>query len=345
MPSFISFCRIIIRIKGFGTSVGIVTQGLLYFKSVQRNLSENGPLLFNMPKLSLDRLPELEPTKKSYWLETHAAMTLSARERRIRDPSQTSNDGLLNVKENLHALFVAMSASSSRSGEIFGLCHPQKGRIFTLILVSTVRLDLSAHTVVADAHILPLSQSVMKHITRVLEDHQKSIRNLPVSDEGMKKWGNLLAVSVERCREGIWKHQIVDCEYEKVGKFPTSTPQGVPLICSCGKGKASPAFISCKPYKPLISYVHRAAIGLIFPVPFYEQLFTGLETGSIEIKIITIIHISSIMGPINEENINPRCQFLHTGITLLLSPILSRIYRSSNPCEVKYSCYPFLPSS
>jgi hypothetical protein len=234
-----------------------------------------------MPKLPLDRLPELEPTKKMDWLETHAAMTLSARERRIRHPSQTSNDGLLNVKENLHALFVTMSASSSsssslssRSGRIFGLCHPQKGGIYTLILVSSIRLDLPAHTVVADAHILPLSQSVIRGITRFLQDHQKDVRTLLVSDEGTKMWSSVLAVSVERCREGIWEHQKV-CEYKKVGKFPTSTTPGILSLCSCGRGKASPAFISCKAYKPLIPYVHRAAIGLIFAVPFYEQLFTG----------------------------------------------------------------------
>jgi len=126
------------------------------------------------------------------WLETHAAMTLWARERRIRHPSQTSNDGLLNVKENLHALFATMSASSSssssRSGRIFGLCHPQKGGIYTLILVSSIRLDLSAHTVVADAHILPLSQSVIRGITRFLQDHQKDVRTLLASDEGITMW-------------------------------------------------------------------------------------------------------------------------------------------------------------
>jgi hypothetical protein len=92
-----------------------------------------------------------------------------------------------------------MSVSSLISGEIFGLCYPQKGGIYTLILVLTVRLDLLAHIVVADAHILPLSQSVMRHITRFLKDYLKDIRNLLVSDEGIKMWSSILAVSVERC--------------------------------------------------------------------------------------------------------------------------------------------------
>ena len=244
-------------------------KGCYTFRAI---VSENGSPLFNLPKLHLDCLPELGPTKKMDWLETHAAMTLSKRERQLRHPSQTSNDGLLNVKENLHAPFVTMSASVfSRSGRIFGLCHPQRVGIYTLILVSTVRLELSAHTVVADAHILPLNQSVLRNVTRFLQDHQKDIRTLLVSDEGMMIWSDILAASVERCREGIWEHKNVVCEY-KIGKSPTS---GIPSLCSCGRGKASPAFMSYEAYKPLLPYVHRAAIGLIFAVPFYEQLFTG----------------------------------------------------------------------
>jgi len=177
-------------------------------------------------------------------------------------------------EETLKTKLAVKMTSSSRSGRIFGLCHPQKGGIYTLILVSSIRLDLSAHTVVADAHVLPLSQSVLRCITRFIQDHQKDVRTLLVSDEGVKMWSSVLAVSVERCREGIWEHQKV-CEYKKVGKFPTSTTPGVLSLCSCGKGKASSSFISCKAYETLIPYVHRAAIGLIFAVPFYEQLFMG----------------------------------------------------------------------
>lgn len=198
-------------------------------------------------------------------------MTLSARERRIRHPSQTSNDGLLNVKENLHALFVTISASSSRSGRIFGLCHPRKGGIDTLILVSTVRLELSSHTVVADAHVLPLNKYTFGNIAPFLRDHQKDIRTLLVSDEGIQMWRNMLAVSVERCREGIWEHQNADCEY----KAANSSALAVTSLCSCGRGKASQTFMNCEAYKPLLPYVHRAAIGQIFAEPFYEQLFTG----------------------------------------------------------------------
>jgi len=88
-------------------------------------------------------------------------MTLSAGERRIRHTSQTSSDGLLNVTETLHALFVIISTPSSRSGRIFGLRHSQNGVIYNLNSASTAHLDLSAHSVV-DAHKLPLNQSVVR---------------------------------------------------------------------------------------------------------------------------------------------------------------------------------------
>jgi hypothetical protein len=239
------------------------------------SISEHGPIAFNVPKLHLDALPKLQLGKKRPWLETHAAMTLSARERQIRHPTETSQNGLLNVKENLHALFVVMSASSSPSGETFGLCHPQKGGIYTLILVSSVHLDLSAQTVVADAHIMPLFPSMISSIGQFLRKNQKNVRSLLVSDEGLRIWSDVLAMSVERCRGGVWEHNGGSCEYKKLGKFPASAvPEKSPL-CGCGMGKASAAFARTKAYKTLLPYVTRGAIGPIFTVPFYEQLFTG----------------------------------------------------------------------
>ena len=217
---------------------------------------QRGPLLLNMPKLPLDRLPELEQTKQMDWLETHAAMTYSARQRRMRHISHTSNDGLLNVTNNLYFLFVGMSAASLslRSGRIFGLCYQESGT-YTLILVSSIRLDLSAHTVVADVHRLPLTYSVIRSISRFLGYHHKEIRNLQVSDEGLKMWSSVLAVSVERCRVGIWKHK-KGCEYKKAGMFPISTKPVVLPLYSCRRGKASSAITSCRAYEALLPYVY-----------------------------------------------------------------------------------------
>lgn len=201
-------------------------------------------------------------------------MTLSARERRIRHPSATSNDRLLNLKENLHALFVTLSASPSPADEIFSLYSPTKGGIYTLILVSAVCLDLSAQTIVADAQILPLNPSLIGQIGPFLQKNKK-IRNLPVSDEGIKVWSEVLAASVERCRGGIWEHKNASCKYKKMGKFPASITPGVSPLCGCGTGKVSAAFAGNKVYKTLIPHVDRAALGLVFAVPFYEQPFTG----------------------------------------------------------------------
>lgn len=213
-------------------------------------LSEDGPILFNVLKLHLETLPKLKLAKKRPWLETHAAMTLSARERRIRHPTDASSNGLLNVKENLHALFVIMSASSSPSGEIFGLCHPQKGGVYTLILVSSVHLDLSAQTVVADTHVMPLLPSMMTKVGQFLRKNQKNIHQLLVSDEGLSIWSDLLAVSVERCRGGVWDHKGSFCEYKKLGKFPLSIAPGTSPLCGCSTAKASIEFSRLRPIRP-----------------------------------------------------------------------------------------------
>jgi hypothetical protein len=239
-------------------------------------LSEEEPILLNVHNLHLEGLPELMAGRRMEWLETHAAMTLSARERRIRHPTVTSSDGLLNLKENLHALFATLSTPSNPADQIYALRHPSKGGIYALIFASTVRLDLSAQTVVADSHVLPITSPLPKTISQFLRNPPTRIRNLPVSDEGMRLWSSFLAVSVERCRSDIWEHVSSKCRYRASGRFPvSSTPVASPL-CGCGTGKVSEAFKNNKAYARLAPYVDRAAIGLVFTVPFYEQIFTGM---------------------------------------------------------------------
>jgi hypothetical protein len=230
--------------------------------------TDNGLRLFNVPKISLNHLPKLDPVKEMAWLQGHAALTLSARERRIRHPSKTSPEGLLNFKDNLHALFSNMATSTSAEGRIFGLCYPEKRGVYALIVVSAVRLDLSAQTVVADAHVILLNEAVMGDIGSFLAARQKDVRVLVVSEEGSIMWKTILMASVERCREGIWEHQST-CEYKSHGASRRS------ILCSCGQGKVSDDFKSCKAYESLKPHAYRAAIGQIFAVPFFEQLFTG----------------------------------------------------------------------
>lgn len=210
------------------------------------------------------------------WLETHAAMTFSARERQIRQPTTTTADGLLNLKDNLHSLFVSLSTPSDSADQIFALYHSTKRKIHALIFVSTVRLDLSAQTVVADAHILPIAPPLPTVVDRFLRKNSKLIRYLLVSDDGMKLWSSFLAVSVERSRKNIWGHIASTCRYKASGRFPVSASVEASPLCGCGTGEASAVFRDNKVYGELAPYVNRAALGLVFTVPFYEQIFSPM---------------------------------------------------------------------
>ena len=239
-------------------------------------LSEEGPILLNVHTVYIENLPELTAGRKMEWLETHAAMTLSARERQIRHPTMTSTDGLLNLKENLHSLFVSLSRSFRSADQIFALRHSTKGKIYALIFASAVCLDLSAHTVVADTHILPIALPVPTAVDKFLRKNSKPVRNLLLSDDGMKIWSSFLAVSVERSRNDIWGHTASTCRYKASGRFPVSAiSEGSPL-CGCGTGQASTIFRDNKAYGELTPYVDRAALGLVFTVPFYEQIFSAM---------------------------------------------------------------------
>ena len=180
-------------------------------------LSEEDPILLNVHTICIESLPEVRAGRRMEWLETHAAMTLSARERRIRHPTMTSTDGLLNLKENLHSLFVSLSIPSGSADQIFALRHSTTGKIYALIFATTVRLDLSAQTVVADTHILPIARPLPTIVDKFLRKNSTPVRNLLVSDDGVKLWSSFLAVSVERSRKNIWGHLLAHADIKPVG--------------------------------------------------------------------------------------------------------------------------------
>ena len=136
---------------------------------------------------------------------------------------------------------------SGSADQIFALRHSTKGKIYALIFASAIRLDLSAQTVVADTHILPIALPLPTLVDKFSRKNSKPVRNLLVSDDGMKFWNSFLAVSVERSRINIWEHLASTCRYNTSGKFPVSAiSEGSPL-CGCGTGETSGLAIYATP--------------------------------------------------------------------------------------------------
>jgi hypothetical protein len=241
-------------------------------------MHENRPVIWNMPRLSLDTLPILDTTKKDelWWLGAHTTFTLSTRERALpgkgtRPMNDPNADVRLNFKETLSALLMHTTGIHRRPSSLFALCNFAKSEINILLLVSRARLDLANHTVVLDAAVLPLTPHLLPRIGPFLAALAAAPPcQLRVDDKELRLWKRILPAMVERCRD--WPHHD-GCEYRVAARIPLSLEDGHTPICACGNGKLPPDFITGVPgWDVAAKYATRVAIGPCFAVPLVEDV-------------------------------------------------------------------------
>jgi hypothetical protein len=137
------------------------------------------------------------------WLVMHTYLQFSDRESILRaEPSHI--DVRLNFKHSLFSMFMYFSGQQGEKPMVFGITHPDRGRIQILIFVSCLRLDLPNHTVVLDCALLPLEDRLMPHIGRIfgaLALSAVGICQIQVNDDELTLWKENLPVIVERCRQ------------------------------------------------------------------------------------------------------------------------------------------------
>jgi hypothetical protein len=110
---------------------------------------KHGPLIYNMPRLNLNRLPILDTSKQNelQWLITHTSLMLSSRERRLREmslgsPSIDHKDVRVNFKDSLFSLFMHFCGLQGQKARVFGINNPKNGGVHVLVFVCYLRLDL-----------------------------------------------------------------------------------------------------------------------------------------------------------------------------------------------------------
>ena len=243
---------------------------------------ENGrdPVIWNMPRLNLDCLPEIDATKTKglEWLKTHAIFMWSSRERKLRDISTHSStaqkDVRVGFKDSLFSMFMHYAGVEGRKEKIFGISNSKSGGVQIIFFVSCLRLDLSNRTVVLDAVALPLSIQIMPTIITFLSAlTDRGFGSIEVGDEELKMWKEMLPAYVERCRR--WKHHPT-CEYSKASRIPLSVEFGHQIICSCGKNTIPKGLFSDIPHWNTISkHCVRVAISPLFSPPFVEPVYDG----------------------------------------------------------------------
>lgn len=244
------------------------------------------PVLWNMPRLNLDRLPKIDTakTKDLEWLTTHTSLMWSFRERKLRGRSGHSSmaqeDLRINFKDSLFSMFMHYTGLQGRQANVFGISNPTAGGIHIIFFVSSLRLDLSNRTVVLDAAALPLSDQLMPNLDKFLGMlTEKGICSIKAENEEMNLWKEMLPPLVERCRQ--WKHRPT-CEYLGESRIPLSIHPGRMTICSCGNGTIPKEFISDIPLWDTVSkYAVRVAISPIFTPPFVEPVHDMSGVGAV----------------------------------------------------------------
>ena len=239
-------------------------------KYFRMTIDSSIPTLWNLHHLNLDRCPTFKLSKhpKAFnWFIPHLTYMFSSRECatcRSREAAPVQ-DTLLNVKKTLRFLFC--SATGLETDQIhteFVLMNSATGIIYALIFVTDLRLDLAAHTVVADSWVMPGSDDIRHKVMNGLT----TALCIKTDEDESEAWKYLLPLFTERCR--AWEHK-ANCKYFSQNSAPLiSDPTKAPF-CSCGMGVGTE--VLRKRYgNAAAMYATRAAISPLFSLSYLEEV-------------------------------------------------------------------------
>ncbi|KAG9084838.1 hypothetical protein FRC06_003876 [Ceratobasidium sp. 370] len=156
--------------------------------------------------------------------------------------------------------------------QAIGLCEPNNGGIYAILLVGGLRLDLASFTVIVDTALVPLSTERMSSLTPSIQKLQDESPVVQVITEAHKAvaWKKLLPAYVERCRTR--KHK-AKCGYAAQGEILLSLKMDESPICTCGEGLrfGGPEW-RVEPWEGLFPFATRAAISPLFSVSYVESV-------------------------------------------------------------------------
>ncbi|GJE85083.1 DUF4470 and zf-MYND domain-containing protein [Phanerochaete sordida] len=231
--------------------------------------------LWAIHRVTMDQLPILQTDNVSAeqidWLKLHAVLAISDREGGAR--ANGNSDIMGKLKGTIFTILEWAAGLSTQKIAVFELNNTPVG-IDTLIFVQNLRLDLSAHAVVADAYVLTLSPALFAKIRHLLP-RLSGCSEIDITPEEQAAWKYLLPSLAERCR--TWIHA-PSCEYRATGaRIPLSTEFAQSPLCSCGQGKVSESFLANPTWAPFAPYVTRIALSPLFAVSYLESVGEKLE--------------------------------------------------------------------
>ncbi|KAJ7311534.1 hypothetical protein DFH08DRAFT_791792 [Mycena albidolilacea] len=227
---------------------------------------------WSVHRVNLERLPvlNLKTPQLSTWLNSHVAGAFSEREAKAK--TKKKEDALMFVKDSISSIIVHASGTQSKGSSpqpVFALQDQATNNCDTVLFVDQLRFDLSAHTVVCDGFVLPLSFERMSKIHQGLSKLLPEMIYIALEPGELVSWKQLLPVLVERCR--TWTHRD-SCQYVVEGRVPLATEiEAIPL-CACGEGRDVQRMHDVPLWQPLAKYCTRIALSPLFAVSYLENV-------------------------------------------------------------------------
>ncbi|GJE85251.1 zinc finger MYND domain-containing protein [Phanerochaete sordida] len=219
---------------------------------------------WNIHRLSLGRLPQLSTKNPSMlqWVTRHVDFAFSETENEIRGDPREAKDTLTMVKSTISSIFQHFVGTKDTPGRSAVALARQDGSLAFMLLITGLRLDAAAHTVVLDAFVPRAATDTLR---RLLEALRPKAARVTLSDDEVRAWSQLLPALAERCRE--WRHA-PECTYladEGAGEW---------MLCGCGEGRDADALKRKKDWAPFAPHATRVALGQLFAVSYLERMCT-----------------------------------------------------------------------
>lgn len=227
-------------------------------------MSRYSTVISYMHRLNLALLTPLKKSAVSIAVTRTASLATFQNERKMSNDSQTLSDVMSAFKKNIQDLFVAAGGVYSQPVRIFRLVDPGSGLGHCFIFITSVRMDGSSMSPVADAFILPMSFRVTPQISpelRRISSQGDLVFNLKTPESVMWLWKQYLPIATDRCR--TWTHKAT-CEYRTALRVPLSLAWEESPLCSCGEGLHNLDFRAIEEWRVFAPFVTRAAIGFMF---------------------------------------------------------------------------------
>ncbi|KAF7425963.1 hypothetical protein PC9H_008325 [Pleurotus ostreatus] len=251
---------------------------------LSRDRGQVAPWIFHRVSLAISPKIDLSRSHAAGYIAMNSTLQMSQREIAIRrgtSGTTEDSDALVEMKHGIHCMITAACGIDAPRQSCAFTLRAQDVGIYCIIFIAGVCLDLSAHTVVADAYVLSLTESLvadndrMPYILARFTTFHKQLRINTFLPTEVSGWKCLLPAFAERCRD--WEHTD-QCDYIVRGRAPLSVAVNDDPLCSCGRGKSVDTFLSRFPeWRDLAPLVTKIAISPLFAVSYLDQILPSSD--------------------------------------------------------------------